>query len=522
MYAGFAGGAPSAWRAAVTAAVSWALVAFGRRPDPLSTTCAAALLLGAADPSQAVRPGFLLSVLATVAIVAQHHGRPAEPARTLADFALGALRTSARATLATAPIILVCFESMPVVGVLANLILLPFSSLLLVQLSAAHALLATLTPLGSLTAGAFTLSSEAFLAASSALAEAAPAVHVPPLARGQALVLVAAAVCALFGGSPRKRIASCGVLALVMVGLELRLRHVEAPHDVLRVTFVDVGQGDAALLDLPDGRLMLIDAGGNPGGGPDPGERALLPLLAARRRERIDIAVITHPHPDHYGGLRALLSRIPIGEVWDSGQAEAEHELDATSAEMASLLGVARSRGVGVLGPRQLCGRPRWAGAARIDVLWPCPHHDPGFDANDNSLVLRITFRERSVLFVGDAEAHAESTLASSGVPLRADLLKVGHHGSRTSSSAAFLEAVAPRIAVVSAGASNRFGHPHPEVIERLIAARATPIVLAEDGGTVAETDGREWTVHTWKGRKLLLPPEKLDVHPHDVAIMTP
>lgn len=521
-YAAFAGGAPSAWRAAITAAVAWSLSALGRRPDALATTCAAALLLGAATPTQAVRPAFLLSIAATVAIVTAARDGERAPARSLAQWTFDALRTSARATLATAPIILTCFGSMPVVGVLANLVLLPFGSVLLVQLSALHALVATLTPLGGVTGPPFALCSEAFLVASAAIGGAAPALVVPPLDRAQALVTCVLCALALLGRSLRLRLALCALAALTLVGLELRLRHAEAPLGLLRVTFIDVGQGDATLIDLPDGRSMLIDAGGNPAGGPDPGERALLPLLVARRRARIDLAVLTHPHPDHYGGLRALLPQVPVAEVWDSGQADAEADVDGTAAEAAGLLRALRARGTKVRGPEHLCGRPRYAGAARIEVLWPCPRHDPGLDPNDNSLVLRVSLGARSVLLAGDAEAHAEQALLARGASLRADVLKVGHHGSRTSTTPAFLAAVAPKVAVVSAGASNRFGHPHPEVIERLRRSQATPIVLSEDGGTVVTTDGRDVWVHTWKGRKLLLPADKLDADLHDVAMMEP
>jgi competence protein ComEC len=508
VYAAFAGGAPSAWRAAITAAVTWSLVAAGRRPDALATTCAAALALAGADPAQATRPAFLLSVVATVAIVSEH-GRDGEQAssRSLQSWTFAALRTSARATLATAPIILLCFGSMPVVGIVANLVLLPFGSVLLVQLSALHALVATLTPLSAPTGHAFTLCSEAFLAASAALGAALPPLELPPLDRYQAFVAACACAYALIERRVRPRLWVFAGALLALFALELRLRHVEAPRGGLRVTFLDVGQGDAALVDLPDGRLMLIDAGGNPGGGPDPGERALLPLLAARRRERIDLAVLTHPHPDHYGGFHALVDRIPIGELWDSGQAEVEKDVEGTFGEAATLLRNLRTRGTRVVGPRQLCERTHAAGGARIDVLWPCPRHDAGLDANDNSLVLRLRFGRRSFLFVGDAEALAERALVlREGNALRADVLKVGHHGSRTSTSPGFLAAVAPRIAVISAGASNRFGHPHPEVVHRLRAARVTPIELCIDGGTVVGTDGSTLWAHTWKGRKLLVP----------------
>jgi competence protein ComEC len=499
-YAAFAGGAPSAWRAAVTAALAWTLVAAGRRPDAVATTAFAAMLLGAVDPREVTRPAFLLSIVATAAILA---GPPAL-ARDFRGLVRAAIATSVRAALATAPIVLWCFGSVPIVGVIANVVLLPFGSLLLVQLSAAHALLCTLTPLSAPSAVAFTLVSDAFLNACSAFARLAPRQVWPPPDVWQGLVFAIAAAALLRARALRAWLRIALIAALCLGLLEWRLRAVERPEGRLRVTFLDVGQGDAALIDLPNGRAMLIDAGGNPGGGPDPGSSVLVPLLRARRRSVIDIAVLTHPHPDHYGGLGAVLQQIGIAELWDNGQAETEAELQAPSLEASRLLAAARARGALVRAPAALCGHPRNDGGARIQVLAPCPRYDAGYDANDNSLVLRIDYGRRRLLFAGDAEAHGESVLLEHASELRADVLKVAHHGSRSSSSAAFLAAVAPKLAIISAGTGNRFGHPHAEALQRL---KTVPHVLnlAEVGGTIVETDGNALQVRTWSGERFAL-----------------
>jgi competence protein ComEC len=185
-----------------------------------------------------------------------------------------------------------------------------------------------------------------------------------------------------------------------------------------------------------------------------------------------------------------------VRELWDSGQAEAEADLPAgpdpipgTSA--TRILAGARRRGTRVLTPAALCGHTRHFGAARVDVLSPCPSYDPGWSPNDNSLVLRITLGRRTLLFTGDAEAHQEETLVSQfGRALRADILKVGHHGSRTSTTPPFLSAVRPRYAVISSGAVNRFGHPHAEPLRNLAAARVRVIRLADGGGRSVRSDG--------------------------------
>src|SRR5262249_53411976 len=156
-----------------------------------------------------------------------------------------------------------------------------------------------------------------------------------------------------------------------------------------RVTFLDVGQGDGSLVDLPDGRLMLIDAGDEK---QRPGKRVLLPLLGARRRSRIDVAVLTHGHPDHYGGLQALLDHIAIRELWTTEQAETEE----AEGPASSLIRKLRDRGTRIRYPSELCNATHRFGGATVSVLSPCPSFDAGWDPNDNSLVLRMQIGSRA------------------------------------------------------------------------------------------------------------------------------
>lgn len=483
-YAAFAGGAPSAWRAAVTAAIGWLLIALGRKPRGAAVAACAVLVLGGLDPREALRPGFLLSVLATAAILAQ----PAAAPSIRGQLTL-ALRIACATTLATAPVVLWCFGQLPWIGVLANLLLVPVGSVVLLPVASLHALVASLGFDGELTARVLTIGCDAFLNTCAALTAWSPPWVIPPLDVPQGVALATGIATLFVVRSARAAGIVLCALTLVLGGLEHRLRSRERPRGQLRATFLDVGQGDAALIDLPDGRLMLVDAGGNPGGGIDPGAAVLVPLLRARRRDRIDIAVLTHPHPDHYGGLAALLEGVAVSQLWDSGQAEAESDLDGGTGAASELIARARDSGARILKPRELCNAPVTAGGARITVLAPCPAHDPGLDPNDNSLVLRIDYRGRSLLLMGDAEAQEEAGLLASGSALHADVLKVGHHGSRTSSSAALLAAVKPSVAIISAGVANRFGHPHAEVVERLEHATPHVLNLAETGGTTVTID---------------------------------
>jgi competence protein ComEC len=215
---------------------------------------------------------------------------------------------------------------------------------------------------------------------------------------------------------------------------------------------------------------MLIDAGGDlrwPGRF-DPGARDVLPALAELGISRLDVVVLTHPHPDHAGGLATVLERVPVGELWMSP------DPDPIAKEIR-----ARAR-VPIREPHELV-----ISGVRIEVL---SHYDASRSINDNSIVLRLVHGQTAVLFAGDVEALAESELAQH--ELRASLLKAPHHGSRTSSTDAFLRRVAPRFVVYSAGAGNPFGFPHADVVARARALGARTCSTGS-GAIFAESDGR-------------------------------
>lgn len=488
VYAELAGGSPSAWRAATTASLAWGLRAAGRRPDAIATSALAAIVFAALDPGSALRPAFVLSIAATAAVL----DLPGELSlETLA-------RGSARASIATAPLVIWCFEGVPLVAVIANVLLLPIVAALVLPLATVHAVIAAVVPdLAAPTAIALDLTCRGFVGACDALGAIDVGRSLPPLDAAQGVVATLAALGLVGLRRMRAKLGVAVLALLALAGAEAHLRERETPHGELRVTFLDVGQGDAALVDLPDGSLMVVDTGGAFAAGADPGVRVLVPLLRARRRSRIDRLVITHPHPDHYGGVAALAARFPIREVWDSGQAADEDPGGAWAQALASLGAHAP-----ILGPRALCDHPREHEGARIEVLWPCPAFDPGWDANDNSLVLRITYGARTLLLLGDAEAHAEAALLARGLRGPVDVVKIGHHGSHTSSSEAFVDALAPRLAIVSAGVGNRFGHPHDDVIARLGDHGVQVLRTDHDGGVVVRTDGRVVRAQAWSGAR--------------------
>jgi competence protein ComEC len=257
----------------------------------------------------------------------------------------------------------------------------------------------------------------------------------------------------------------------------------------LVVTFLDCGQGDAAFLELPNGKTALIDAGPREEWtGFDAGRDVLDPFLKKRGVKNVDFAVLSHAHLDHLGGFRHLLDHYPVGTFYDPGASHA-------SLEYKDLLKRLLEKNVSYQVVRRGDDLP-WDPDLEVAVLAPPRDLFEGNNLNDNSLVLRVRHGKVVFLFTGDAERTAEAFLtAEEGAALKCAVLKSAHHGSKTSSSAAFLEAARPRAVVVSAGRGNRYGHPHPVVLERYKARRIRALRTDTQGHIRVVSNGRRWRV---------------------------
>lgn len=255
-----------------------------------------------------------------------------------------------------------------------------------------------------------------------------------------------------------------------------------AQGNKLRITYINVGQGDSALVQGPDGYAVLID------GGPAAAAPTVLAVLAAQGVSDLDVIVASHNDADHIAGLVDILGQpsLPVGEVWFNGY-PADSETYRQFATAAANAGA----------PLQAVQYPadRLWGAAQVTILNPPANLSPPFSQNNASLVALLRYGGQQFLFTGDIEQESEAQILLRGDPLAAAALKVAHHGSDTSTSPEFLAAVGPSAAILSVGANNSFGQPDPEVVARLQAAGAELWRTDQNGTIWLESDGAAYQV---------------------------
>ncbi len=432
---------PSVVRASLMAGLVLAGRAMGVPVDSwmaLGWSGALALLV-APDLTESL--GFQLSVLATAGIMSGGDLLPG----SLPGWLRGSLGATLAAQGAVTPLLLGVFGSVPLISPLSNLVAAPLVSLVTLLGG-----LGTLTSLEPLIVAAIGLAR--LILDLAHLAAGFPQVGLLGVALVVAFVMVARS------SRLRPVLAVAAAVTLVWGGLG---REVVTPPAVV---FLDVGQGDASLILGSDGTTVLIDAG------PEP------PVLAAALRRygvnRVDLLVITHPHEDHVAGLVGLVGRISINKVWTWGQAHTGESWKLVSEQL--VLG-----GVPIEAP--VVGTAETYGDIAIEVLGPLRRYA---GVNDQSVVLRISAGSTTVLMTGDIEMAAQADLG----PIRADVLKVPHHGGATS-GLSWLGAVEPRVAVVSVG-ENDYGHPAPEVLEVLTSLGAVVVRTDQAGDVVIPLTG--------------------------------
>jgi competence protein ComEC len=448
---------PSVLRATAMAVIGLAAMWAGRPRRVAPALAAAVLALLVADPLLATSAGFQLSVAATAGLAAMA-GPLAARLSILPRPVAGSAAATIAAQVAVTPLLLLLFGTVPTVTLLANVLAFPAVAPALLLGSVASALALPWRGLGE-DVGVL---AEVPLGYLIGLADRLARFPLPSVTGGVAVAAGAAGLAVVVawrlrrGRSPRMALAGAAVLAL----LGWSSAPSAGPPESLTVTFLDVGQGDAAVVRTPEGATLLIDAG------PDP--HVVATELAALGIRRIDLAVATHAHADHVEGFAAVLARYPIGVLLEPG-------CPGDSPSYRRFLSAVRDEGVVVRHPRG--GRRFAVGRLVVEILGPDRCSPGGTSPNDDSVVLRLTYGRATALFPGDAEVPAQRDLLEDGDPIRAALLKVPHHGGDTSDPE-FLDATAATVAVVSTG-PNTYGHPHPDLLS----------VLRSEGMVVVRTD---------------------------------
>ena len=510
-YAMLAGLPPSAQRAAVMATFYLAALYFGRQRHGLTALMLAALVLTAFDPGMLWEVSFQLSFLAMAGIVVVapwiteriEWGGGGGALDAVTRFTARAGVAGFAATLLTWPAAAFYFHQVALTGIPVTVLALP-----LLPIALAFSLLAGALGVvsegaswifawgGWATLGLLAWTTQLFAALAFSNIQVGEVSRVlvavyyavlgaAALAAARAAPLVRAAGKLPLPTVPRVEVGPFGLAAtaLVVASALVWTAALRGPDEMLEVTFADVGQGDAVVVRTPSRHTLLIDGGPAPAGALD-ALGAALPFWD----RGIDVMVLTHADIDHSGGLADVAARHDIGLALEPVGPSGDVDYAAWKAALE------RS---GTPVSLAFAGQRITLGETTVEVLHPPPRPllGTGSDGNNNSLVLRVVYGDVSFLLTGDIESLAERFLLDEGVGVESTVLKAAHHGSATSSTAAFVERVGPAAAVISVGADNRLGHPAPEVVSTLQGAVGDALFITADDGPIRfRTDGvRLW-----------------------------
>ena len=481
-FAAVVGGQPSVLRATIMGGLLLAAGLLGRESRVWNSLGAALLALLALDPGSLAEAGLQLSFAATAGLL--HLGpwiRAALPSWCPGPIK-SALAVSAGAQLGVTPVMLVHFGQLSPLGVVANLVVVPLAGLLTIGGVLTLAVATLHEPLAHLLFQSLWLLLVTLRVVVRAFAALPGAVmYLPP----PPTLAVAASVLALvLGPLAHRRMVRLGVAALALGASVATIAGLRS-DGLAQVIVLDVGQGEAILVRAPDGQALLVDTGGGGPGRGDRGERVVVPILRRLGLRHLTALALTHGALDRVGGLAGLLEGIPVDSVWIPAGSEGAAWLTPATAREIPVVSLVR-------------GDRRWLGPLLVTALHP-PPAPLGSDApRAEPLVLRVEWGLFAAILTSGGGPAAEMSAGRAGLPLGATFLKVGGHGSRRASTPEFLAAVGPRLAAISVGARNPFGHPAPEVLGRLAAGGATIYRTDLDGAIDVRSDGARIWVRTW------------------------
>ena len=472
-----------------------------RRSDARYALVLAAVLIVLVDPWAFADVGFRLSFAAVAAIllataaVSRPPQIPPDTGRRVRRHLLTYVTASAAAYLGTLPILMQAFHAVPTFGILANLLLLPLAGVLVPAGVLALGLVVLWPAAGPAVFGVLAYPIAWLVGLTELVADLPRAqLHVASPSPLMIAAYFGALASLVFAARWPKRLAYAGACALVLL-LGTGWQILEARSERLRVTFLDVGTGDAILVQAPGNRNLLIDGGGTYDGRFDVGARVVAPVLWDRYVRRFDLVALTHSHPNHARGLVSVMRLFPTDHLLTNGTPmEADYLRDILAA----------GERWNTRHHTALSGRREWRwGNLRLTVLSPPSTAEQARmpwnpkSENDRSLVMLLQYGEVRILLTGDIQHTTEHWLAVHRDDLRADVMQVPHHGSKTSTLPDFVRRVRPRDGIISLGAGNPYGHPHPRVLDTLAEQRVRVWRTDIHGAVTVSTDGSTYEILT-------------------------
>lgn len=501
-------------RAAIMILLYMTALLMNRRQDVMSTLFTAGLIILVLMPASVFDISFLLSftavffIILLVPVFQDLFGRKKKDSLSAKDKRIrdsvikwfgNSLAATTAAILGTAPLVVVFFHRFSFMGFLSNLLIVPLAGFVIVPLGLLATLLFFVSPFlaGMLFKGTGLLL-EGLLALIRTWTDicAADVLAVVPtplemLCYYTLLLLLPVVV-------KRKKQLFFLLLVVVLISVAAGISlYQEGREKPLTVTFLDVGSGDAALVEFPKGSVMLVDGGGFRDHAFDVGEAVIAPVLLKKRIKKVDYVVLSHPHLDHLGGLGYIVENFRFKELW-AGQDAYRDSLFQPVLRAAKKGGALCRVCSSATGPFMIDG-------VTVEIL--SPPEAGGFtsgsyeDVNNNSLVMKLVFHRVSFLLTGDILADGEALLESMASDISATVLKVPHHGAAGSSSPGFVKKVSPSLAVISCRGGGKRNRPSPRVVRTCRENGAEVLTTEQNGAVEVVTDGRSYSVFCWKNR---------------------